>query len=144
MALFSSEPGLLWYRSQNYGNRNRLKADVHNILMDLTSSDIIVVEGGGELLKIWKAAALKKRMEFMQVYAEDWRQDLMFKRQFKDGLTAKKYASELAMQVVSLYGDKKPLPMIHDAAEAILVGLWGIYSLGWITQLPEFIKKSYQ
>ena len=141
MALFSSEPRLIWYRSQNYGNKNRLKTDVHNILKDFSPSDIILVEGGGELLKIWKNEAVKKRMEFIQVYAEDWREDLLFKRQFKDGLSAKKHATNLAMKVVNLYSQKKPLPMIHDAAEAILAGLWGIHTKGWISGFPEFILK---
>jgi len=131
MALYSNEPKLIWYRSQNYGNKNRLKADVSNILKDNPNLEYIVIEGGGDLAKIWRNEAVKHKIEIIQIYAEEWRKELFHNYQIKDGLKAKQSALDLVRNIIQKTNGPKPTSMVHDAAEAILAGFWGIKKVGW-------------
>jgi len=33
------------------------------------------------------------------------------------------------------------MSVLHDAAEAILIGLWGALELGWLAYLPEVVRR---
>ena len=45
--------------------------------------------------------------------------------------------SESARAVIEWSGAKRPTSLRHDAAEAILIGLWGALELGWLAELPQ-------
>lgn len=49
LALYREDRRLLWYRSQHFGNRARLKRGVHQILREIDDLAWLVVEGGGLL-----------------------------------------------------------------------------------------------
>lgn len=34
-------------------------------------------------------------------------------------------------------GARRPTSLRHDAAEAIMIGLWGVLHLGWLVPSPE-------
>lgn len=59
----------------------------------------------------------------------------------KSGLGAKKHAGELDLNVIIWSGAKKPTALRHDAAEAILIGLWGIIQMGWLQELPRELQR---
>ena len=44
--------------------------------------------------------------------------------------------AELARRVIEWCGAPRPTSLRHDAAEAILIGLWGVLELGWVDALP--------
>lgn len=44
---------------------------------------------------------------------------------------------KLARQVITACGGKKPTRLRHDAAEAILIGFYGLLELGWIENWPD-------
>ena len=58
------------------------------------------------------------------------------------------YRREQGMDIGSLYPRDSicisdyPTSLRHDAAEAILVGLWGVLSAGWLRALPPAILRS--
>jgi len=132
LALYSSEPRLIWYRSQNYGNKSRLKSDIYNILNHNPGIRHLIVEGGGDLAKLWLSEANKRNITCRQIYAEDWRKDLFNQYQVKDGLKAKQSALKAVNDIIRKMHGPKPTSMVHDAAEAILIGYWGIGKLGWV------------
>ena len=47
MALYNAEGKIIWYRSRNYGNKQRLRTDIQNILDDIPSLVHVFLEGGG-------------------------------------------------------------------------------------------------
>jgi hypothetical protein len=42
----------------------------------------------------------------------------------------------MARKVIDWSGARRPTSLRHDAAEAILVGLWGGLQVGWLRELP--------
>jgi hypothetical protein len=137
LALFNDNARLIWYRSHNYGSRQRLKQDVSNILGDLPGPGYLILEGGGDMAAIWEKEAARKNIGFIQIYAEEWRKDFFDKKEMRNARQAKSTAIDMAQKAIKWSGGKKPTSLTHDVAEAILIGVWGLYHLGWIAKLPE-------
>lgn len=126
LALYNIEGKLIWYRSHNYGNKSRLKNHIPGIFNDIPELSTIIIEGGGPLADIWKNSAKRAGVQTIQIYAEQWRKDLFYERQIRDGEMAKNNAIEMAKKVITESGLTKPTSLRHDTAEAILIGLWGV------------------
>jgi hypothetical protein len=137
LALFNDGAMLLWYRSHNYGNKQRLRQDVNNILDELKDLEYIIIEGGGEIASVWKKESARKNIQVIQIYAEDWRKELFTSKKMRNGPQAKYNAIELAQSVIKRSGAKKPTSLTHDVAEAVLIGVWGMYHIGWISGQPD-------
>lgn len=123
-ALFDLQGRLIWYRSHNLGSRQRLKKAVWTILNDLEGLSQLVVEGGGDLVEIWRKTAQRRGIQVSVVQATAWRKDLLLPRQQRTGKQAKQVADDLAREIIERSGAAKPTSLRHDAAEAILVGWW--------------------
>ncbi len=72
--------------------------------------------------------------------AEDWRGRLQLARDPK-GRDWKERADELARRVIAWSVARRPTSLRHDAAEAILIGLWGVLEAGWLEKLPEELGR---
>lgn len=140
LALFTNDCKLEWYRSQNYGSKNRLARAVNSILYEIPNLSMIVMEGGGTLHKIWEKEAGRISISCMQVQAGDWRRDLLFDREQRNGSMAKQHAIQLAKQVIKHCGANKATSLTDDAAEAILTGFWALKHIGWLGDFPKFIR----
>jgi hypothetical protein len=141
LALYGDDGRLLWYRSQNFGTPARLKRGAHSILKDLPDVTNIVIEGGGHLADIWEKEAVRRGLVVMRTRAEEWREKLLYQREQRSGAKAKRTADDIARRVIEWSGAHKPTSLRHDAAEAILVGLWGLVELGWLKGLPEILHE---
>lgn len=128
--------GLMWYRSHNYGTNARLKRGAYNLIGELPGLEYIVLEGGGPLVDIWRREAARRDIKVLHIGAEAWRQALLYPRQQRTGAEAKHNAGSLARRVIELSGAPSPTSLRHDAAEAILAGLWGILEVGWLDGIP--------
>ncbi len=102
----------------------------------------LVVEGGGGLASAWADAALEREVEVRWVSAETWRRAFLYPREQRTGELAKRTADELARRVIDWSGAPRPTSLRHDAAEAILIGLWGVLELGWLPALPPRLVHS--
>jgi hypothetical protein len=131
LALYNSEGAILWYRSRNYGNKQRLKTDVQNILNDIPSLKFVFLEGGGDIARIWLKECRKRKIPFRQIYAEDWRRDLFDPKDIRTGEQAKQRAIQLAKKIIEQCHGPRPTSMLDDAAEAVLVGYWGMIQVKW-------------
>ncbi|MBU1219765.1 hypothetical protein KKF34_05725 [Myxococcota bacterium] len=139
LALFDNRGTLLWYRSHNVGSRANLKRAVHTILRQLTSLKYIYVEGDRALGEIWKKEGTKVGATLTFVSPETWREVFMYERQMEDSKTAKETAVKMATRAVALLSpNKSPIPLRHDTAEAILLGVYAIYKEGWLETIPDF------
>ena len=136
LAAYGEDGRLRWYRSQNFGNAARLRRAVPGLLREAVDVTRLVIEGGGDLARPWRAEAEANGVLVQQVSAEEWRALFLLPREQRSGAQAKRIAGELARRVIDWSGARRPTSLRHDAAEAILVGLWGVLSAGWLRALP--------
>ena len=140
LALYREDGHLQWYRSQNFGTTARLRRGVYGILRDVADLAWLVLEGGGRLATVWIREAERRRIPVRQTSADHWRARLLLPREQRSGSEAKQHADALARRVIDWSGATRPTALRHDAAEAILVGLWGVLDVGWLPQLPDALR----
>lgn len=142
LAVYRQDGRLLWYRSQNFGTVARLRRGAPRLLDTLPHLAWLVLEGGGPLADIWRQAATRRHIPVVQISAEAWRRQLLYAREQRSGGQAKENAIALARRVVVWSGVRRPTPLRDDAAEAILIGLWGALEVGWLAQCPEAVRRA--
>ena len=140
LALYGCDGRLRWYRSHNFGAPARLRRAVRRLLDETPHLAWLVLEGGGELAEIWTREAERRHIAVRQISAEDWRERFLYPRQQRRGTVAKAHAVEMARRVIHWSQARRPTSLRDDAAEAILVGLWGVMAVGWLTEWPEAVK----
>lgn len=133
LAFYGRDGKLRWYRSHNFGSTQRLKRGIPALLEDV---EHLVIEGGGTLARAWQDEAAARSLPIEWVSAEQWRALFLYPREQRSGEMAKRTADSLARRVIEWSGAKRPTSLRHDAAEAVLIGLWGSLRLGWLPQLP--------
>jgi len=127
LACFDDQGLLRWYRSHNFGRASRLRRAVHQLLREHHTLTWLVLEGDRSLAEIWTREAQRRDIQTRMVAPETWRAALMPPRQRRSGSDAKRHADTLARQLIVEHGAPKPTgPLRHDAAEAILIGHWGV------------------
>lgn len=136
MALFRADGRLEWYRSRKLSKTALLKRIAFSMLKEIPDLEWIVLEGGGPLAAVWEKIAAKRGIEVLRVCAEEWRDQLLNPWQARTGTEAKKSALIMARKVIEWSGGPKPTSLRHDAAEAILIGFWGVMRVGWIVDPP--------
>ncbi len=140
LALYDQDGRLLWYRSHNLGNRTRLRSAAQKMLHDLSDLKWLILEGGGPIADIWIHEAERRGIRTRRIAAEDWRNDLLYPCQQRNGDQAKGSADLMARRVIEWSRAARPTSLRHDAAEAILIGLWGLMDVGWLRSLPAGVK----
>jgi hypothetical protein len=141
LALFCQDGRLQWYRSQNFGTVARLRRGAPGVLAAIPELVWLVIEGGGTLADVWRHKAERHGIQVRQISAEAWRQRLLYPRQQRTGADAKAYATDLARRVIVWSQARRPTSLRDDAAEAILIGLWGTLEVGWLPGLPEELRR---
>ena len=142
VAAYGRDGRLVWTRSQNLGSRTRLKAAAAAFLRELPDLERLVLEGGGDLARIWAAAGEKRGLTVRVIHAEVWREALIVPRDRRSGAGAKAAADGLARAVIAWSGAPAPKGALrHDAAEAVGVGLWGVLEAGWLEAVPEAVRR---
>jgi len=136
LALYGDDGRLRWYRSQNFGAPSRMRRAAYGILQELPDLQWLVIEGGGALAESWQKEAARREVQVIQTSAETWRQQLLYPRQQRTGVDAKHHADRLARSIIDWSGAPRPTSLRHDAAEAILIGLWGVVQVGWLPAVP--------
>jgi hypothetical protein len=141
IACYGDDGRLRWVRSQNLGSRARLKRAVATYLREPDDLRWVVVEGGGDLAVPWVREAEKLGIGVHVISAERWRRDLLYDRERRTGEQAKAHADALARAVVAWSGVGGLTSLRHDAAEAVLVGLWGVREVGWLPEWPRELRR---
>jgi hypothetical protein len=139
LALYGDDGRLRWARSHNFGSAARLRRAAATILREHHDLEVLILEGDRALAEIWcKSAQRQGILEHHLIGAETWRDLFLHARERRSGALAKDAADPLARAVIAWSGAPRPTgPLRHDAAEAILIGLWGVITRGWLTDLPE-------
>jgi hypothetical protein len=141
LALFRQDGRLQWYHSQNFGTVTRLRRSVRGVLAAIPELTWLVLEGGGALAEIWRHEADRRGIRVRQISAEAWRERMLYPRERRTGAHAKEHAADLARRVIVWSQARRPTSLQDDAAEAILVGLWGALEVGWLSGLPDELRR---
>ncbi len=131
LALFGQDGRVVWYRSRHFGSLSQLRRGVHGVLDDVGDLAVLVLEGGGPPAEVWAREAARRGIGVRRIGAEQWRRRLLYPREQRTGAEAKRHADRLARRVIEWSGAPRPTALRHDAAEAILLGLWGVMDMGW-------------
>jgi hypothetical protein len=141
LALFGQDGRLCWYRSHNFGTAMRLRRGVRGVLAEIPHLAWLVLEGGGTLADIWSREAARRSIPVRLISAEAWRRQFLYPREQRSGVQAKDSAADLARRVIVWSQARRPTSLRNDAAEAILIGLWGTLEVGWLERLPDELKR---
>ena len=141
LAVYARDGRLVSYRSHNVGSASRLRRAVHGLLEEHPDLTHMVIEGGGNLANIWQHEARRRDITVRIICAETWRKRLLYQREQRNGPKAKLNARNMARQVIEWSQAPRPTSLRHDAAEAILIGLWGVLDVGWLKRLPAGLRK---
>jgi hypothetical protein len=141
LALYRGDGRLAWYRSQHFRSAAGLRRAARALLASIAGLHTVVVEGGGRLADLWEREGRRRGVHVRRVSAETWRLQLLLSREQRTGTAAKQHAGELARRVIAWSDAARPTALRHDAAEAILVGLWAALDLGWLPQLPDAVRR---
>jgi hypothetical protein len=141
LALFRGDGRLAWYRSQHFRTAAGLRRAARAILASIAGLHTVVVEGGGRLADVWEREGHRRGVHVRRVSAETWRLELLLAREQRTGAAAKQHADDLARRVIAWSDAARPTALRHDAAEAILVGLWAALDLGWLPELPAAVRR---
>lgn len=136
LALFGGDGRLLWARSHNFGTRERLRRGAQGILAAIPALAAVYVEGDRALGAAWMDRAERLGASGRAVAPETWRERLLLPRERRSGEDAKAAADTLARRVFAWSGLPSPTSLRHDAAEAVLIGLFGVLELGWLDEPP--------
>jgi hypothetical protein len=136
IAVFDGEGHLASYGSRNFGSRSRLRGGADAVLREVGEVEVLVVEGDRALGELWAARAARRGATTLRVTPERWRARLLHPRETRTGRDAKAAADTLARRTIEVLGARRPTSLRHDAAEAILIGLWACLELGWLDELP--------
>lgn len=140
MALFGQDGRLRWYRSQHFGSVTQLRRAATHIIGETQNLQWILSEGDYSLAAVWERVAMKQQVRVQRVSAEAWRGDLLDSRERPSAAEAKKSTIALARRIIDWSDLPQPTSLRHDAAEAILIGLWGVMQVGWLDALPEPLR----
>lgn len=141
LALYGGDGRLRWYRSQNFGSNARLRRGAASVLHGLDGLEYLVLEGGGTLAELWAKEGERRGLKVRVVDAETWRAAFLYPRERRSGAEAKAVADTLARRVIEWSDAARPTSLRHDAAEAILVGLWGVLQAGWLADVPAHLRR---
>lgn len=139
LAVYRDDGRLIWYRSQNFGAAARLKRAIPGLLHEAFEPTRVVLEGGGPLAEHWASISERNGAHVRRVSAEEWRSIVLLAREQRSGEQAKRVADGLARRVIAWSDAPRPTSLRHDAAEAILIGLWGVIDVGWLPGVPRAI-----
>lgn len=139
IAVYGRDGRLESVRTRRFQSKDALRAASASILDEVQHVHSVLVEGGGDLAEAWERAAVHRGIHFRTVQASAWRAMFLYERESRDGAMAKESAIKLAAQVIAWSETRGVSAEVgHDAAEAILVGLYGVVQAGWLREVPRF------
>ena len=140
LALYNQDCKLEWYRSKNFGSKNSLNKALYSLLKTVENLEFLIIEGGGDLFTIWEKQAKKQGIKVIQIQAHVWRKELLLQREQRNGQQAKRYAIQIANEVIKHTSGKKATSLSDDAAEAILTGYWALSEVNWLNTSNSLFK----
>src|SRR5215210_6749138 len=133
LACYDESGRLRWYRSSRFGDAARLRRALPSLLDEPGDLTRLVIEGQGPLAAGWEEDAAARDVVVRWISPGEWRRLLLPDPASR---AARRDAAIVARRVVAWSGLRPPSSLDDDAAEAILIGLWGVVNAGWLRRLP--------
>ena len=130
-ATYTQERSLIAYGSQHCAGRSQLKRLAYQAIQRLPLDSYVFVEGGGSLLKLWQTPTERRLLNFYALHAEEWRIEVLAFKHRQRSTDAKTEAIKQARPLIFSQSGQRSTSLRHDAAEAILMGWWALYRIGW-------------
>lgn len=131
LACFERDGRLRYARTRRFASRAKLKQAVPKLMKEAGSPQWLVLEGDPQLAQVWTSYAHKRGVQCLHVSPERWRQAMLLPRERRAGVDAKQAALRAAEQRMRRDGAPRHTPLRHDAAEAVLIGLWALSEIQW-------------
>jgi hypothetical protein len=141
LAVYDGQGRLVRYSARSFGTRTRLRRAAYAVLAGIEDLERVVLEGDRGLGEIWERAARRWGVEVVYVPAESWREKLLYPREQRSGADAKRFAEAMARRIIRWSGVPAPTTLRCDAAEAIVIGLWGVLESGWLATVPQQVLR---
>ncbi len=138
-ATFDEDGLAVSHRAPRFADVGRLKRSVKS-LVPPTVTDVFV-EGDRHYGDIWGKAAARIGATLRPVSPERWRRRLLLPRERRSGADAKAAAEAMAKRILMWSGAPPKMKLRTDAAEAIVIGLYGVLELGWLADVPDVVKR---
>jgi hypothetical protein len=149
VSLFNSNGQLIRYE-QFLFDRGTLEETIPRMIQEWESEagedwsvTHLAIEGGDTaLLNMWERAT--PNLSTLRVRPEEWRAEMLTKKESQDGASAKAASRLIARQVVEDFGimDQHEGKFHTDVAEAVLLGMHVARRLGWIEREPAVRRYS--
>lgn len=139
LALYGPEGRLRWYRSTHFGTMTKLKQGLRTVLSQAAPLAWLYAEGDRHHFELWAKEAQRQGARVRPVAPEVWRPLLLLLRERRTGADAKLTATAVAREIIRWSNAPAPTSLRHDAAEAILIGLFGAIECGYLSELPPVL-----
>lgn len=136
LALYGSDGRLLWYRSTHFGTMAKLKQGLRTVVSQAGPLAHLYAEGDRHHFELWAKEAQRVGAQVRHVAPEVWRPSLLLPRERRSGQDAKAFADDWAREIIAWSNAKAATSLRHDAAEAVLIGLYAVLEVGWLASLP--------
>jgi hypothetical protein len=80
--------------------------------------------------------AQRRDLSIRQIAAEDWRRRFFDPKHRQGRDTSQLTADAMARRIIEGSVAPRPTSLRHDAAKAIVIGLWGVLEVGWLERVP--------
>ncbi|MDX9721984.1 MAG: hypothetical protein RBU37_14650 [Myxococcota bacterium] len=127
VAAFEQPGELLWAMTQHLSKRKQMERLAWAVFRRCGAVRHVVVEGDPRLGVIWERLAQREGASYLCVSAELWRPAMLLERERRSGSQAKRVAERMANAL-----SRGPDKLSHDAAEAVLLGLWACAQVQWM------------
>jgi hypothetical protein len=140
-ACFDKGGRVFWLQSRHFSSPAVMRRGISALLTDMPVFHEVLIEGGGNLAKIWMRELELRSITPEIVQAEKWRADLLYPREQRSGGKAKETAHLLASEVLEWSNWKGPSSNTSDAAEAILSGFWYMATRRGLAEIPPGFRS---
>lgn len=129
LAGFDASGRIVLCRGHHLASRGALGRFAAGLVRTFPALEAVVVEGGPDLARPWRAAADVCGATYRRVDAPDWRRHVLLARERTHGPQAKQAAQNLAAALWAADAAGRG-PPDHNAAEAALIGAWAVADAG--------------
>ena len=132
--MYTGEGRLLWHRSQAFDDLQAMRRAVREVLIGTGRPaggvTWMITQGDISLAAVWERVAMREGVRVQRVSSDVWQARLLAADQCRTGPGARRATTSLAREVIAYSG--APAGRSSDSAPAILIGLWGAMTLGWL------------
>jgi len=124
VAMFDRHGTPLWCRSFHYATIGSMRRAARALFFRHAQLEHLLVEGGGAAGGAWQREGAHAGLQVHAIGAEAWRRALLPAHAVRSGKDSKQAAVAMASALFRRHGKALVRPPAHDAAEAVMAGVY--------------------